>query len=177
MQLTMFAVFGFPNSPELPITGENLGFLDQRFALSWVQRNIHAFGGSPEKVTIFGESAGAESVDALLTSFPKGSSPPFRGAIAESGQTSYALARAASGLPAWYNLTAELGCPGNYGSNLTCVRAANASRIREIIDVNMLDFNPVVDNVTLVANPAKMRLSGNIAPIPVMGGTNAQEGR
>ena len=161
----------------MSITAENLGFLDQRFALNWVQRNIHSFGGSPDKVTIFGESAGAESVDALLTSFPKGSSPPFRGAIAESGQTSYSIAPLASGLPAWYNLTAELGCPGNYGSNLTCVRAADAQTIKQIIDVNILDFNPVVDNVTLVANPARMRLSGNIAPVPVMGGTNAQEGR
>lgn len=47
-------VFGFPSSPELPLTGHNLGFLDQRLGLDWVQRNIAAFGGSPEKVTIFG---------------------------------------------------------------------------------------------------------------------------
>ena len=40
-------VFGFPSSPELPLTGHNLGFLDQRFALDWVQRNINAFGGDP----------------------------------------------------------------------------------------------------------------------------------
>ena len=52
-------VFGFPSSSELPATGHNLGFLDQRFGLDWVQRNIHAFGGSKDKVTIFGESAGA----------------------------------------------------------------------------------------------------------------------
>lgn len=48
-------VFGFPSSPELPETGRNLGFLDQRMALDWVQRNIAAFGGSADKVTIFGE--------------------------------------------------------------------------------------------------------------------------
>jgi len=45
-------VFGFPSSPELPITGHNLGFLDQRMGLYWTQRNIAAFGGSPDKVTI-----------------------------------------------------------------------------------------------------------------------------
>jgi hypothetical protein len=81
-------VFGFPSSPELPITGHNLGFLDQRLALQWTQENIAAFGGSPDKVTIFGESAGAFSVDALLTSFPANSTPPFRGAILESGELS-----------------------------------------------------------------------------------------
>lgn len=47
-------MFGFPSSPELPLTGHNLGFLDQRLGLDWVQRNIAAFGGSPDKVTIFG---------------------------------------------------------------------------------------------------------------------------
>jgi acetylcholinesterase len=46
------SVFGFPNSPELPLTGQNLGFLDQRAALNWVQSNIRAFGGNPRKVTI-----------------------------------------------------------------------------------------------------------------------------
>jgi carboxylesterase type B len=45
-------VFGFPSSPELPLTGHNLGFLDQRFGLEWVQQNIAAFGGSPDKVRI-----------------------------------------------------------------------------------------------------------------------------
>jgi len=170
-------VFGFPSSPELPLTGHNLGFLDQRFALDWVQNNIAAFGGSPDKVTIFGESAGAFSVDALLTSFPANSTPPFRGAILESGQYSYRTVPDTSSVPAWDQLSAALGCPGNYGSNLTCVRAANASTIRTIIDEQILEFSPIADNVTLVSNPAQQRLSGNIAHIPVLGGTNAQEGR
>jgi carboxylesterase type B len=170
-------VFGFPASPELPLAARNLGFLDQRFALDWVQRNIHAFGGDASKVTIFGESAGAFSIDALLTSFPKGSSPPFRAAILQSGQYSYRVAPQTSSIPAWNNLTATLGCPGTHESNLTCVRAANATAVRNIINQNSLVFNPVADNTTLVSNPAARRLSGDIAHIPVLGGTNAQEGR
>jgi carboxylesterase type B len=170
-------VFGFPGSTELPLTERNLGFLDQRFALDWVQRNIHAFGGDPCKVTIFGESAGGYSIDAHLTSYPKDSAPPFRAAILESGQYTYRSSPNADSTIAWNNLTTQLGCPGQYDSNLTCVRAANVSTIQHIINVNTLISAPVVDNLTFVSDPAQRRLSGNIAPIPVLGGSNAQEGR
>lgn len=170
-------VFGFPTSPELPLDGHNLGFLDQRAGLQWVQDNIAAFGGSPKKVTIFGESAGAFSVDALLTSYPAGSHPPFRGAILESGQISYNAAPRPYLPSAWANLSAALGCPGNYTTDLACVRAAPAIEIQRIIDVQSLTFNPIADNITLVSDPAARRLSGNIAHIPVLGGTNSQEGR
>jgi len=82
-----------------------------------------------------------------------------------------------SSVPAWNNLTASLGCPGTYSSNLACVRAANATTIQNIININSLGFDPIADNVTLVTNSAARRLSGNIANVPVLGGTNAQEGR
>ena len=176
--LRMVTVFGFPSSPELPLDERNLGFLDQRFGLDWVQRNIEAFGGSPDKVTIFGESAGAFSVDALLTSYPAGSSPPFRGGILQSGTISYGPnAVQSDSTAAWNTLSKTLGCPGNYDSDLACVRAAPANKIRQIIDRQILDFNPVADNKTFVSDPAARRVAGNIASIPVLGGTDAQEGR
>jgi carboxylesterase type B len=74
-------------------------------------------------------------------------------------------------------LTSQLGCPGTYSSNLTCVRAANATTIQNIINTNVLISAPVVDNLTFVDDPAQRRLSGKIARIPVLGGTNSQEGR
>ncbi|KAF1972845.1 alpha/beta-hydrolase [Bimuria novae-zelandiae CBS 107.79] len=50
-------VFGFPSTPDLPLEERNLGFLDQRFALEWVRRNIYAFGGDSGKATVFDEQS------------------------------------------------------------------------------------------------------------------------
>lgn len=170
-------VFGFATSPELPITEQNLGFLDQRAGLDWVQRNIAAFGGSPDKVTIFGESAGGWSVDALLTSYNKGDTVPFRGAILESGQISFNSQPRPSTYEQWGQLAAALNCSTSYSSNLTCIRAANATTIKSIIEQQSLQFNPAFDNKTLFANAAERRATGLIPSIPVLGGSNSQEGR
>lgn len=64
------SAFGFLTGKEAMDEGAtNIGFRDQRLALQWVRENIAAFGGSPEKVTIWGESAGAESVTAQVLAY------------------------------------------------------------------------------------------------------------
>ncbi|XP_018418383.1 PREDICTED: fatty acyl-CoA hydrolase precursor, medium chain-like [Nanorana parkeri] len=77
-------VLGFFSTGDGELRG-NLGFMDQVAALHWVQENIASFGGDPNSVTIFGESAGGISVSALVLSpLAKGL---FHKAIAESGTT------------------------------------------------------------------------------------------
>lgn len=80
-------VFGFLAHPELtaeaPDAPTNFGHLDQQFGVKWVKRNIAAFGGDPENITIGGQSAGGMSVCALVAS-PQ-SDGLFQKAIMESG--------------------------------------------------------------------------------------------
>ncbi len=162
-------VLGFSNSPQIPVGQQNSGFLDQRKALEWVQQNIAAFGGNPNAVTIFGESAGGYSVKQLLAN------PPcpltFSGAIMESEATVFT----GNGLTNWETLVADLGCTAAT-SQIDCVRAAPATQIKDIIETKMLDFAPVADNITSTNDVRPSIASGRFAHVPFFLGTNSQEG-
>ncbi|KUJ11309.1 alpha/beta-hydrolase [Mollisia scopiformis] len=97
-------IFGFSASPELPTGQQNVGFLDQRLALQWVQDNIAQFGGDPSQVTIFGESASGVSVKQLMAQPP--SPLPFRAAIMQSEQA----VLPGTGLASYQATLREFGC-------------------------------------------------------------------
>lgn len=170
-------VFGFPIAPDIKnLTERNLGLLDQRAGLDWVQRNIEVFGGDPDRVTIFGQSAGAYAVDVLLTaSWPDGA--PFHAGIMESGTYSY------NPLPncnntnyeGWNKLLIRLQCD-NATSTFDCVMNKTASEIQYAQEKYNIGFGMAGDNITIVCDPRLRREAGNFTRVPVIGGTNLDEG-
>ncbi|GKT52135.1 putative secreted metallopeptidase [Colletotrichum spaethianum] len=170
-------VFGFPSSPDLPLAERNLGLHDQRLALSWVQANIAAFGGNPSKVTIWGESAGALSVDHHLKAYADDASLPFRAAVMSSGQTSFGLTAVPStGDEAWTGLSAAVEC-SNATNGLECMRDVPAETlIGAMLDHRIL-FVPQVDNLTVLSWPGELWRDGKVARVPILTGTVAEEGR
>ena len=85
------SLFGFAASRALKEDDAlNIGLLDMWAGLEWVQRNIHVFGGDPEKVTVFGESAGAIAIGHLINAYGGEKPVPFHRAILESGASTSA---------------------------------------------------------------------------------------
>jgi para-nitrobenzyl esterase len=171
---------GFLSLPELVSEGDgagNFGLLDQRAALEWIQANIGAFGGDPDAVTIFGESAGGASVCQHVVS--PGSAGLFHRAIVQSGPCDLVVTEEeafAAGAP----LYAALGC---VEGDLACVREADALALLEALpttDFTLANlgtgFYPVVDGVVLPDAPSVMLDKGDFNRVPTMLGTNADEG-
>jgi para-nitrobenzyl esterase len=160
----------------------NYGLMDQQFALKWVRKNIAGFGGDPHRVTIFGESAGGQSVYAQLAS-PLAAGM-FRGAIAESG--SYAefqnyfsnvvtLAQGettgSQSVPSGAAIADSVGCTSQTAS---CLRAVPASTM---IAQEPFPLYPFVDGRLLTQTISAAFASGEFNQVPVISGTNHDEYR
>jgi para-nitrobenzyl esterase len=160
--------------PELDGSG-NLGILDQIAALGWVRDCITAFGGDPEHVMIFGESAGGACVSTLLgTPSARGL---FTAAVAQSGAASWMATRESSTKIAAL-VVEQLGVkPGDTQAILdkTTNDILTAQPDFRENGVNALPFQPVVDGITLPQHPLDAIAAGNAAGVHVMAGTNAQE--
>jgi para-nitrobenzyl esterase len=166
--------FGFLTLPGLTAAGSavngNFGLLDMEAALRWVRRNIAAFGGDPGAVAIDGESAGAGAVCALLASPP--AAGLFSRAILQSGgcvSEPAAIARQNA-----LALAARAGCS---------VPAIAASCLRGKPEATVLNasagYGPqfVFGGPELPLSPAQAVASGRFTKVPIMIGTNRDEGR
>jgi para-nitrobenzyl esterase len=139
--------------------------------LRWVQRNAGAFGGNPRDVTIFGESAGAASVCDNMASPP--AAGLFERAIAESGCLLPAPDRT-SAEQQGTAFAASLGCT-DPATAAACLRAKPASAILQAAASR--GWSPVAGGAVLPATAAAAFASGRYVHVPLLQGTNHDEGR
>ncbi|KAJ3002788.1 hypothetical protein HKX48_002100, partial [Thoreauomyces humboldtii] len=167
-------LFGFPGAAQLPILEQNLGLLDQRLALQWVQNHISAFGGDPSRVTIVGESAGATSVESLILQGP--AEPKlFRAAVQDSNVALGFSVRPIG--PLFEGLAGAVGCNQTDGdAQLSCMRAVPAGNLTATAAAVNLPFGVVVDNATFFGDPYARRASGLAAKVPTIIGSDQDEG-
>ena len=169
-------VLGFLAHPDLTKESRhrssgNYGLMDQIAALTWIQQNIAAFGGDPDRVTVFGQSSGAMAISALI------SSPRARGlfhrAIGQSG-----------GLFEPMELASDLKLKGAEAAGqrfLTRAKVASLAELRATPVSALLDVpfraNIIVDGHILARPPYGVHQRGEHSRVPVLVGYTADEGQ
>jgi len=163
--------FGFFAHPALGSDG-NWGLMDQIAALKWVRRNIAAFGGDPTKVTIFGESAGGESVSRLMAS------PATKGLFAR------AIVASGGGRDEWPDLGAAQAKGLAFGTrnnaaDAAALRALPADKVLGSIALMSKEDDrysgPMTDGKIVPADADAIFAAGKQARIPYIIGSNDDE--
>lgn len=169
--------FGFFAHPDLEaenaegVSG-NYGILDQIFALRWVRENIAAFGGDPEKITIFGQSAGCMSVQTIISS-PL-SAGMMRGAVLQSGGGIRALHETPKKEQLWE--TSKKLMEHLNVSSVEELRRVPAEKVRDAAYATGgpgLGWTPHVDGFLLSASTDELAQAGKIHDIKYMIGSTS----
>jgi len=170
-------IFGFMAHPKLREEDPNnstgsYGTMDQAYALRWVKENIENFGGDPDNITVFGQSAGGASVCSMIaTPLARGN---FNKAIMHSG-----LCELSRDLDFAYQVTEDavkkLDCDYN---DLDCLRGLPAEKIIKKASSSMMDgfvYGPAHDGYVLTDTPLAMIEAGNYNRVDFMAGTVMDE--
>jgi para-nitrobenzyl esterase len=174
-------VLGFFSHPELTSkspnhSSGNYGLLDQLAALGWVQRNIAQFGGDPQNVTLFGESAGA--IDAAVLMTTPLSHDLFRRVISESGPA-FVPGQTLSQAEAFGKAVGELAPGDRHLTPLERLRAMPAAEVEKLAvkarEHSTGDSSFTIDGWVLPQSPQKAFLNGSIQKVDLLIGLNGRE--
>ncbi|KAF8802083.1 alpha/beta-hydrolase [Phlegmacium glaucopus] len=177
--------FGFLGGTHVHENGTlNAGLLDQRTALKWVQRYIHNFGGDPSQVTIWGQSAGAGSVMFHLIANGGNDQGLFRSAIADSPSLSDTPLYNSAYIEGIYQQYAKFaGCENQGAGTLQCLRSAPSDALIRAGNLTtaarpstLFLFAPVIDGEFLQERPVEAFRAGRFSGVPVLVGSNTDEG-
>ncbi|MFX0081818.1 MAG: carboxylesterase/lipase family protein [Candidatus Hodarchaeota archaeon] len=168
--------FGFLYMPDVADATANVGLLDMVTALKWVRDNIAFFGGNPENITIFGESAGAFAVACLLTM--PAAKGLFKRAILQSDYVTKYNCNPTTGIKAYEVLIKNLGLKKG---DIKSLRNIPFERIlKELTSFDRVrrrteNFSPVADSKTLPEHPLEAVRNGFAKDIDLFVGSNLDE--
>jgi len=169
-------IFGFPAYSEL--LDYNLGLLDQRLGVEWVRDNVERFGGDPNRIILFGQSAGGASVDFYSYAWQR--DPIVKGFIPESGSAPL-TPRNNTAETSWYTTSSRLGCGGAEAgkSTIGCMRNKTMSEVLDAITLpgqrQNRGYGPRADGKVVFNNYATRLASGTFIKAPTLiGNTNAE---